>query len=93
MRGLEQRIAALEQRVGPAAEQLDVIIVSHVRPGPTGPIEQTPTGYVQDRWSADARQWDRQPGETLDQLKERAKREATRGPGGVAVLRECYTTA
>lgn len=85
---IERRLAALEQRVTPG-DRFDVIIQSFVRPGPNGPIEDVPTGYASG-WGADARRWHRQPGETLDDLKERAKREAPRGAGGMAVLRECY---
>ncbi len=82
---LENRIDALERKIGPR-DDLTVFIVSFVRPGPNGPIGDDPTAYVGN----DGERWNRQPGETLDQFKARASREVTRSPFGIAMLRECY---
>jgi hypothetical protein len=87
MRGLDHRVAALEQRTMP--DRLDVIVVSFVRPGIAGPIEDVPTGYTAG-WGDDLRRWDRQPGETLDELLDRAKRNAARRPGCIPCLLTQY---
>ena len=86
-RSIDAQVSELE-RASPAMG-FEVIIVQFVRPGPNGPIEDEPTGY-RSGYGADESRWDRQPGETLEQLKERDKREAPRSAGGVAVLRESY---
>jgi hypothetical protein len=82
---LENRIDALERKMA-TNDELTVWIISFVRPGPNGPIESEPIAYVGN----DGERWDRQKGETLDQLKERASREVTRSAWGFACLRECY---
>ncbi len=84
MHKLENRIDALERQTS-TKDQLTVFI-KFISPGPNGPIEDEPTGYV----GGVGERWDRQPNETLRQLKDRASQEAKRGPFGFAALRECY---
>lgn len=86
MQKLENRIDALERQTATSDNLTTVFIVSFVRPGPDGPIGEDPIAYV----GSAGERWDRQPGETLEQLKERASREVMRSPFGVATLRECY---
>ncbi len=81
---LENRIDALERATGPRKDFTVYVIFG--RPGPSGPIEDEPIAYV----GRNDERWNRCPGETLEQLRARASREAKRGSFGIAVLRECY---
>ena len=82
---LTNRLDALERQASPS-DDLTVFIISFVRPGPDGPIGDEPVAYL----GGDDESWNREPGETLDELKARARREVTRSNVGIAVLRECY---
>jgi hypothetical protein len=84
MQKLENRIEALERQT--ATRNDLTVFIKFVSPGPNGPIEDDPIAYVGDV----GERWDRLPGETLRQLKDRAGREVKRGPFGFARLRECY---
>ena len=84
MQKLESRMDALERQTSTNNDL--TVFIKFVSPGPNGPIEDEPISYVGDV----GERWDRLPGETLDQLKERARREVKRGPFGFAKLRECY---
>ena len=90
MRSIETRLGDLEKRID--ANRLTVFIVRFDRPSPAhGAIAYS---TYRDGWGdGDGKQgqrWDLQPGETPEQLLERAEREVQRGPGGIAVLLECY---
>ena len=88
MKSIETRLSELEKRAGPA-DNLATWIIQFVSPGPDGPVLDEPTGYTTSNYG-DGRRWDRQPGETVDQLKERACREAPRNENGATALIECY---
>ena len=77
MPSLEPRIAALE-KASPATEGL-VLIRRFVSPGRL-------TEEIQRLQSDTGEQWTRQPGETEQELIDRASREATRNQWGVASL-------
>ena len=62
MHKLENRIDALERKIGPRND-LTVFIVSFVRPGPNGPTGDEPIAYVGN----DGERRNRHPGETLEQ--------------------------
>lgn len=74
---IERRVAALEQRNGPA-NRID-LIVRVVVPEEPGAELQTATDYAGAAWT-------RLPHEDEDGFLDRACREAKRGPGGVARL-------
>lgn len=84
MQKLENRIDALERQTATSNDL--TVFIKFVSPGPNGPIEDQPIAYV----GGVGERWDRLPGETLGELKARARREVKRGPFGVATLRECY---
>ena len=88
MRSTESRVSELEKRAGTDADPMTVWIVAFHRPGPDGPVHDEPIGYAVIGGAGP--QWDRQPGETLEQLKERVTREVPRNAHGAAVLIECY---
>ena len=90
MRSIESRVGELEKRAGTDADQHTVLIVSFLRPGP---IQEETLAYSTipgGKGDADAQRWDRQPGETLEQLEERATREVPRNARSVPVLFERY---
>ena len=84
-RSIDARVSELE-RASPASV-FDAIVVQYVRPGPDGPIVNEPRGYTSG-CGVDQMRWARQPGEDIDQMRQRATREAARRPGGAVVLYE-----
>lgn len=88
MRSTETRVSELEKRAGTDAKPITVWVVAFVRPGPDGPITSEPKSYAE--MGKDGLRWNRQPGETLKELKERVTREVPRSAHGSAVLIECY---
>ena len=87
MRSTETRVSELEKRMGTDTKSTTVWVVFH-RPCPDGPIADDPIGYAV--MGGAGPRWDRQAGETLEQLKERVTREVPRNAHGAAVLIECY---
>lgn len=77
MKRLEQRIEALE-RIEKTTDEV-TIIRRFISPGNLNP----PTNSIH---GPDGQLWERQPGESEEELIERAKREAKRNQWGVAVL-------
>ena len=67
MRSTETRVSELEKRAGTDAKTQTVWVVAFERPGPDGAINDEPIGYA--AMGEDGLRWDRQPGETLEQLK------------------------
>ena len=67
MRSTETRVSELEKRMGTDTKSTTVWVVSFERPGPDGAINDEPIGYA--AMGEDGLRWDRQPGETLEQLK------------------------
>ena len=77
MQALERRVAALEQ-AGPASDDL-VILIKVVRPGH---LDEEILSLHGD----DGERWVRLPGESEDELIERARREVRRNEWGAARL-------
>ena len=89
MRSTETRVSELEKRAGTDAKTQTVWVVAFERPGPDGAINDEPIGYA--AMGEDGLRWDRQPGETLEQLKEagnaRGAAQCLRCSGAAGVLR------
>ena len=89
MKSIQARLNELEKHAGVDGQQM-TWIVSFVSPGPDGPVHRDPIGYTTAHYG-DGVRWDRQPGETLDNFKERVTREVPRNATGATVLIECYS--
>lgn len=77
MNTLERRLSVLEQ--ASPADRIDAIIHRVIVPGDLDAEARTARGI-------DGGEWTRQPGETEDDMIDRALREIPRKPGGVAKL-------
>ena len=85
MATLEKRIEALEQ-TSYGDRFPKTIIVCHLKPGDTGPnIHKLKSGYGADF----IQEWEREPNETEEDLKERATREVHRSSGRIPMLFQC----
>ena len=86
MATLDKRITALETKANPAGNTPKTVFIVLVTPGDTenniGKLRQTGP-------DARAREWVRGAGETEQDFKDRASREATRNAWGFAMLLQC----
>jgi hypothetical protein len=83
-RTLIGRLEALEQRE-PSADSIDTILVTFMRPSEDGPVSVEPIAIKEMRgdWRID-----REPGEAVEDFRERALRMCPRPVRGVTALTE-----
>jgi hypothetical protein len=83
-RSLIGRLEALEQREA-GADSIDTILITFMRPTEGGPAAVEPIAIKEMRgdWRLE-----REPGEAIEDFRDRASRLCPRPPRGVALLRE-----